>query len=57
MIDQTSADAGTSNAMQATQIRIGAGTVTSAPHSAQGTSGGSAVSSQPAARQPGTSHQ
>jgi hypothetical protein len=57
MIDQTSAGAGTSNVTQATQICIGAGTLTNAPHSAQGTSGGSAVSSQPAARQLGTSHQ
>jgi hypothetical protein len=57
MIDQTSADSETSIDTHAMQICIGAGMLIKPPHSAQGMSGGSAVSSQPAARQPGTSHQ
>jgi len=57
MIDQTSAGGRASNVTQATQICIRARTLINTPHSTQGTKGGSAVSSQPAARQLGTTHQ
>ncbi|HEY2968665.1 MAG TPA: hypothetical protein VGK75_09895 [Casimicrobiaceae bacterium] len=54
---QVSVRAGVASATHSMQILKVGRTLIRAPQSAQGSRGGSAVSSQPAARQLGTSHQ
>jgi len=56
-MDQTSARAGAASAMHSMQMPKVTGTAIRAPQSAHGSSGGSAVNSQPAEGQLGTSHQ
>jgi hypothetical protein len=54
---QASVRAGIASATHSMQMPKVTGTLTRAPQSAQGSSGASAVNSQPAERQLGTSHQ
>jgi hypothetical protein len=56
-MDQASVRAGIASATHSMQMHKVTGTLIRTPQSAHGSSGGSAVNSQPAERQLGTSHQ
>jgi hypothetical protein len=56
-MDQASVRAGIASARHSTQMPKVTGTLIRTPQSAHGSSGASAVNSQPAERQLGTSHQ